>query len=96
MYDRTRMAAIVPVPTQTGEGMPKQKRDYRDLILNGPFDLIDRLFHTERASFRGVAALMAALGWLVYLEGGAREIHTISILAMCALVAFVGSFFHSA
>jgi len=69
-----------------------QKREYRESIFNKPFDAIDRLFQTERASMRGVAFMVAAIGVLLYWREGPKEITAITIIGTCALFAFVASF----
>src|SRR5262249_23682142 len=68
------------------------RRSYRELILDGPFDVIDRIFQTERASIAGVAILMAFLGGLFYWHEGAKEIKPASVLGILALITFVASF----
>jgi len=72
--------------------MANGKARYRDLILDRPFDLIDRLFPTERASIAGVAVIMAGLSWLLYWREGVKETKSASVLAVLALIALVASF----
>jgi hypothetical protein len=77
-----------------GSRMATPQGKSRDSIFNKPFDMIDRLFRTENASIRGVAAWMGGLSALFWREGGATARLPASILATLAIIAFVASFFN--
>lgn len=72
--------------------MSTQKRHYLSSILNKPLDALDRLFPTERASMRGVAAGMAIVSALFWHQGS-KERFPALIVGGLTLITFIASFF---
>jgi hypothetical protein len=67
-------------------------RNYRELFLDKPFDVIDRLFQTDRASMRGLAVIFGAIGILFYFYHGVKEVIFVSVFWGIAMFLFVCSF----
>jgi hypothetical protein len=74
--------------------MSRQRRDYRALIFDKPFDLIDGLFQTERRSLCGVAIILFGFALMLYMRAGPSEAKGIVIVNICAWFTLAASFFN--
>jgi hypothetical protein len=74
---------------------PARSRPVWRKAINLPFDIIDRVFQSDRASVRGVAVMIGGLALMFYLGGNLpKDYLLVEIFAVLAAVTLVASWFH--